>query len=736
CSSPSLASYSKQLAKMKKSFLLLFQIILGSTAVLAKSIDASKELQYLGTYKSVDVGEDGVKNYNENDYYVSPNSAIWSSADADCRFQLGPNATLVAIESLDEWEFLRVMLENYGFGTTYWTSGMYDPARVLWRWVANNQAFPPWAPWGNGFPSAPNQLLRVLQYYTNRYDAEWRTVPSTQLHRYICELQRVTVAVPCYQTNDLAIVLDASGSIGAANFQIALEFVDQLTAAFTRHDASRLTYIVYSTAAISRIPLVNTFTPPQISEIIRATPFTGGGTATHLGIDMALSQFESSPRPLPRNMVVLTDGASSNPALTRASAERATQAGIRSFSVGITQSVNQQELLIIAGNDPSRVFHASNFAQLIQLLAPLMSYSKQLIEMKKSFVFLLQIVLASTAVLPKSIDASKELQYIGTYKSVSVGEDGVRNYHENDYYIGVNAAIWSRADEDCRFLGPHMTLVAIESEEEWAFLQALLNNVAFGTTYWTSGMYDSSRQLWMWTANNQELPPWAPWRSGFPSASNQLVRVLMSGNIWATVFNTQLHRYICEFQHVTVAVPCHQTNDLAIVLDASGSMGADNFQIALDVVDQLAAAFTRHHASRLTYIVYSTTAISRIPLVNTFTPQQISHIIRTTAYTGGSTATHLGIDMAVSQFDSSPRAFPRNLVVVTGSASNNRDLTEASAQRANEAGIRTFSVGIAPNVDQLELLAIAGSDPTRVFTASNFTEFIQLLAPLSLKICN
>jgi len=355
---------------MVKLSLLLLHIILAASAVLTKSINTESELKFIGSFQSVSV-TDGVQNYNENDYYVSTNAAIWASADADCRLQLGPNATLVAVESEQEWEFLRVVLENYGFGTTFWTSGMYDPARLVWRWTANNQALPPWSPWAPGFPSAPNQLLRVLLRYTNRFDATWQTVPGTQLHRYVCELQHVTIAVPCYETNDLAIVLDASGSIGAANFIVAVDFVDQLAAAFTRHDASRLTYIVYSSSSITRIPLTNSFTATEISNLIRTTPYTGGGTATHLGIDMAVSQFNSSPRSVPKNMVVLTDGISNNPALTEASANRAIAMGVRSFAVGITPSINPQELLTIAGNDPSRVFTAENFAHLIQLLAPL-----------------------------------------------------------------------------------------------------------------------------------------------------------------------------------------------------------------------------------------------------------------------------------------------------------------------------------------------------------------------------
>jgi len=357
---------------MAKLALLFLQIVIAASAVLTKSIKTDGDFIFIGSYKSEAVVQDGtIPNNNENNYFVSANSAIWNAADGDCRAHLGPNATLVAIESDGEWEFIKLMLENYGSATTYWTSGRYDSARPSWVWAANNQPFAPFAPWSPGHPGNPNALLRVILRYTSRFDAYWQAVPNTQLHRYICELQHDTIAVPCYRTNDLAIVLDASGSVGAANFVKALDFVDQLTTAFTRHSESRLTYIVYSTDATTRIPLTNTHTPAQISSIITTTPYTGGGTATHLGIDAAVAQFNGSPRQLPRNLIVLTDGESNNRALTEQAANRAISLGIRTFSVGITPSVNMQELLAIAGNDPARVFTSANFENLIKLLAPL-----------------------------------------------------------------------------------------------------------------------------------------------------------------------------------------------------------------------------------------------------------------------------------------------------------------------------------------------------------------------------
>lgn len=268
---------------------------------------------------------------------------------------------------------------------------MYDGSAKLWRWSANNNPLPPFSPWATSNPAAnPAATLRVLLSFTNRYSASWSTVANTQQHRYICEvktdiynylnhlrfktlfqIQRTTIAVPCYKTNDLVIVLDSSGSILAQNFELAKGFVDKLAAAFIVYKPSRLSFITFSTTTTVRIDITNTLAPAAISSTILTTYYDAGGTNTNLGIDLAIAQFNSSPRQVPLNMVVLTDGYSNNPATTITSANKAASLGIRTFSVGIGSGINQQELISIAGGDSIRVYNAANFDELVKLLAPI-----------------------------------------------------------------------------------------------------------------------------------------------------------------------------------------------------------------------------------------------------------------------------------------------------------------------------------------------------------------------------
>lgn len=176
--------------------------------------------------------------------------------------------------------------------------------------------------------------------------------------------------MPCYNTNDLVIVLDGSGSIGSSNFETAKRFVDKLAAAYNVQDGSRVAFITYSFTASTVFALSNTLTAAAMSSTILNAPYEASITNTHLGIDAAIKQF-LPPRTVPWNMVVLTDGVSTDPSATSTSVATAHSLGIRSFSVGIGSGVDHQELLDIAGGNSNRVFTAKNFDDLINLLNPL-----------------------------------------------------------------------------------------------------------------------------------------------------------------------------------------------------------------------------------------------------------------------------------------------------------------------------------------------------------------------------
>lgn len=235
---------------------------------------------------------------------------------------------------------------------------MYDLGARVWRWSSNNLPIRPDAPWDNGYPpNAPNGLLRVLISYVSRNVAAWRTIPNTQSHRYICELNiPPPEPIPCVD-NDLVIVLDSSASIGSYNYRNAKLFASNVFRNVTAlGDDSRIGFLIYSDTPIVIFDLNNALTTDEIINAKLNAPYLRGDTATHLAIDAALIQFNTFPRNVTQNLVVITDGESTNSTLTAASIELAIQMGLRTYAVGITPSANQDELLIIANGNADYVF--------------------------------------------------------------------------------------------------------------------------------------------------------------------------------------------------------------------------------------------------------------------------------------------------------------------------------------------------------------------------------------------
>ena len=220
-------------------------------------------------------------------------------------------------------------------------------------------------------PDTRTQLTRISANTVG--SLKLRTQFNTVSNRYICELKDdlpEEEPVPCYNDNDLVIVVDSSGSIGPDNYQIALEFVTRLAITWADNPKNRLAVIIYANDAQSIIGLADTLSVAQIKDKVYNAPYIAGGTASDLGLDRALLEFTSNQRAVPLNLVFMTDGSSNDPNATVASAQTVLAAGVRSFSVGIGSSINPTELEAIAGDDPTHVFNTDGFADLLKLLQP------------------------------------------------------------------------------------------------------------------------------------------------------------------------------------------------------------------------------------------------------------------------------------------------------------------------------------------------------------------------------
>ncbi|OXA55164.1 C-type lectin domain family 6 member A [Folsomia candida] len=133
------------------------------------------------------------RTFQGSDYYISDNAATWTIANNNCKAIFGDIAGLVSLESEDEKNSLNIMLEDYGAGITYWTSGIYDPSGAVWRWASSNTPIGSWAPWGTGYPGSPTSVSRLAILYLNQFSANWVSIFNTQKHLFICEVGSTSI---------------------------------------------------------------------------------------------------------------------------------------------------------------------------------------------------------------------------------------------------------------------------------------------------------------------------------------------------------------------------------------------------------------------------------------------------------------------------------------------------------------------------------------------------------------
>ena len=166
----------------------------------------------------------------------------------------------------------------------------------------------------------------------------------------------------CQNPIDLAFVLDSSASVNPSNFQLGLQFIIKVCEYFniSYPDGTRVALIRYRD-----VPKImfrfNTYVNKQdVLNAIGSVSYEPGLTRTDLALLKAHASLFGNPdhgvRPkelgVPRVLVLLTDGgASQGTASVVQPSELLREDGVNIFVIGIGQTLNKNELKIIA-SDP------------------------------------------------------------------------------------------------------------------------------------------------------------------------------------------------------------------------------------------------------------------------------------------------------------------------------------------------------------------------------------------------
>ena len=161
----------------------------------------------------------------------------------------------------------------------------------------------------------------------------------------------------CTVNTDIVFVLDASGSVGNADFQAAKGYVYNFTESLLSGDSdSRVGVITYSNTASVNIELASR-ERETLLEQIRNLPYTGGSTNTPDALCLLKSRQWRESLSVLRIVIVLTDGKSNknsarcSPGTLNSTAEEvhSLHPPVTVFAVGVS-NYDTEELLIIASD--------------------------------------------------------------------------------------------------------------------------------------------------------------------------------------------------------------------------------------------------------------------------------------------------------------------------------------------------------------------------------------------------
>ncbi|XP_017164866.1 collagen alpha-6(VI) chain-like isoform X2 [Poecilia reticulata] len=248
---------------------------------------------------------------------------------------------------------------------------------------------------------------------------------------------------------DIIFLVDGSGSIENRfrSMQVFMESV--VNRSIVSRDSTRFGAILFSNEPKIKFTLNNYSSKGDIRNAIKALVPPKDNTHTSEALEYSLQFFneEHGGRRsfrVPQILMVITDGAATNPDNLRENSNALRANNITVFSIGV-ENANKNELLIMAGNNQSNVFYVDKFDQLEtlyqQISGVICSITKHPCELM-DLVFLIDrsgsitsanhnTVKNFTAEIVMRLEISDKLTHIGL---AQFSADFRHEFYLNDYY--------------------------------------------------------------------------------------------------------------------------------------------------------------------------------------------------------------------------------------------------------------------------------------------------------------
>uniref|UniRef100_A0A3Q1FMU4 Collagen type VI alpha 6 chain n=1 Tax=Acanthochromis polyacanthus TaxID=80966 RepID=A0A3Q1FMU4_9TELE len=212
--------------------------------------------------------------------------------------------------------------------------------------------------------------IRLISTAPYSYPSISNAVPTL---RSIVEtaVENATLSGDCKAAKfaDIVFIVDESGSIGVANFQLVRAFLHSIVSRLEINQTRvRVGIVMYNDRPTAQVYL-NTFNnKDELLKFIKILPYHGGGTNTGAALKFALEsvfikeQGSRKDKGIQQVAVVITDGESQDNVSQPATDLR--RAGVTIYSVGV-KDANKVQLVEMASHPPNKhVFIVDTFAKL------------------------------------------------------------------------------------------------------------------------------------------------------------------------------------------------------------------------------------------------------------------------------------------------------------------------------------------------------------------------------------
>ncbi|XP_075387743.1 cochlin [Tenrec ecaudatus] len=152
----------------------------------------------------------------------------------------------------------------------------------------------------------------------------------------LCSHEQMMCSKTCYNSVNIAFLIDGSSSVGDSNFRLMLEFVSNIAKTFEISDiGAKIAAVQFTYDQRPEFSFTDYSTKENVLAVLRNIRYMSGGTATGDAISFTVRNIFGPMRESPNKnfLVIVTDGQSYDD--VRGPAAAAHDAGITIFSVGV-----------------------------------------------------------------------------------------------------------------------------------------------------------------------------------------------------------------------------------------------------------------------------------------------------------------------------------------------------------------------------------------------------------------